>query len=67
MQITSVWAGEGPVMPREDPEEQLKGNHGKAHLQRQGKCVMRNVSRRGWQSLGSAVGSLRLCAHGSMC
>lgn len=54
-------------MPREDPEEQLKGNRGRAHLQRQGKCVMRNVSRTGWQSLGSGVGSLRVCAHGSVC
>lgn len=27
-------------MPREDPEEQLKGKCGRAHLQRQGKREM---------------------------
>ena len=74
-QSTSVRAGEGAAgegptgttMPREDPEEELKGNRGRAHLQRQGKCVMRNTSRTGWQRQGSGLGSLGVRAHGSVC
>lgn len=54
-------------MPREDPVEKLKGNRGRAHLQMQGKCVMRNTSRTGWQRQGSGLGSLRVRAHGSVC
>lgn len=75
MQSTSVRAGEGAagegptgaMMPREDPAEKLKGNRGRAHLQMQGKCVMRNTSRTGWQRQGSGLGSLRVRAHGSVC
>lgn len=75
MQSTSVLAGEGAagegptgtMMPREDPEEKLKGNHVRAHLQRQGKCVMRNTSRTGWQRQGSGLGSLGVRADGNVC
>ena len=75
VQSTSVRAGEGAagegptgtMMPREDSEEKLKGNRGRAHLQRQGKGVMRNTSRTGWQRQGSGLGSLGARAHGSVC